>query len=172
MFPTVHGVVSQGGVVVPPEFTPTWMATSEPGASNFSAGTAGWAFQVSRPLLATKARVFPSTSVSRTRGVRVWREDDETDLGGVASFTTEEEAWVETPLDAPVLLEPGYTYVLVVWRPGSTNMSLRTFTSLSPLETIPEVTFLGGRETSTGGGALPTTPTNNTRAVDLWLEAP
>lgn len=172
MFPIIHGVASQvlqggGG----DDFTPAWASLADSLTNMGGNGTVGWAFTVARPLVATKARVYSANTASTSRGVRIWRTSDSTNIGDTASFATAALGWIEEPFQSPISLVTGETYVIVTWRVSNTTTRIGSLdTSVTPWETIPEVTFVEGRESTSQNGVLATTVTNIVRGVDFWAE--
>lgn len=156
-------------------FSPSFAWLADPPGSVATTGTMGWAFTVSRSLVATRARVYSSSSSSTSRDAAIWRVSDETVIGEtVFAWTTTAVGWHERDFISPVALEPGETYILVTWRANATVARLfGQDVGATPLSLIPEVTFLEGRETTTQNNAeMPTTVTDIVRAVDMYLELP
>lgn len=170
-----HGVVSQrladtGGA----PFTASWASNMDALSGAVGAGTVGWAFTVSRTLVATKARVYSSSASFTARNVRIWRVSDSADLGDVGGgWSTNATGWQEQDFVSPITLGVGETYVIVTWRSNSAVTRVGGVdASATPWATIPEVTFVEGRESTSQNGVLAATVTDIVRAVDFYAEEP
>lgn len=146
MFPTAHGVVSQGGVTkAGGEADHLIRAHPALTDSSSSSRQVGWRFNVvNANLKAVAARVYLGVSgtASPEETVRLWRASDQALLATAVIITPPQGEWAQAQLSAPVILEAGELYALTTRRTSGNSRSVQRI-SRSSLTYHPNVTFGG-----------------------------
>lgn len=133
MFPSVHGVVSQGGVVTPPDPGGAfWLWPAAPAGPNLATVRAGYKFVPSTALLVKAFRHASTSAISTARLTHLYAADDQpyaVDHHRVlaeGAVNSDQLGWVEMPASREVVLYAGRPYILVGGHSGGSPTRIAT----------------------------------------------
>lgn len=163
MFPSSHGVLSQGaggGAPSTPKtgiLNPGTLSTTDLG--NWQVG---WEFKVgASPITVIAGRLNAPYAVAGYT-LKLWRVSDTTLIAETGTFTSVANTWVEEPFPTPIALSAGANYIIVVHRGGSTLAGTRENSNAPATATFAsEITYVQGRHRLDGTSAFPSGTTAN-----------
>lgn len=145
MFPTAHGVVSQGGTGGDQPGEAANFIESLPSLSTSSSRVAGWEFTPNKPLALIGLRVSEGFSGATT--LTLWDAATEAALASV-EVTAVANEWVPGLFSTPVALEKDKAYIISTSSPaqGTHRLGLAANAIFNPA-----ITFVTGRYRGNAG---------------------
>lgn len=165
MFPTAHGVVSQGGEGGAPEP----IGCDQSGLATFTASNGvsafqnGYRFRANRAITVCALKVMPRTTSQHT--LRLWRVSDQELLATATHTPSGTGTWIDVPI-TPVTLTPGEFYAVTARTPGELNYLQSEFGASQH----PAIAY--DRAVYNTGDAYPTGVDSSLRAVDILFTDP
>lgn len=138
------------------------LATYTPGNGNESEQR-GWRFTVGASDVRVCALRHQSRSTAVSQTLRLWRVSDGALLAAKTYTPSVTSSWEEIPLDTPIVLEAGQTYIVSGRTADGTNKGYRY--AFEPIGVHAAVAY--GDAVTSASNAMPTTGSGWIRLVDI-----